>query len=202
MPTGQIIATASVAGLSIQSVTQRTASGQLAHEVVLPAAAAGVLTTRTNDTDGQLTMDDAGHGITTGDKIDIFHDGGVSYGATVGTVAGTTVPFTGAGGDVLPAEDDAIAADVQVEVDVDFDGDKAELVLVMATARGHITWIDTGSATLDTAELTASEPWQWIAGQGVTNPLAGNPVDKVFLTNGNSAGTATLKIAALYNSDQ
>jgi len=203
MPTGQIAATASIAGISIQSVTQRVASGQLSHEVTLPKADAGTLTTRTDDTDGELTMADAGHGITTGDQIDIFHDGGVSYGATAGTVAGTTVPFTGAGGAVLPAEDDPITADVQVEVDVDFDGDKAEMVIVMATLRGHVIWIDTGASTLDASQLTATEPWQWIAGQGVTNPLlAGNPVDKVFLSNGDAVNAATLKIAALYNSDQ
>jgi len=202
MPTGQIVATASLAGISIQSVTQRTASGQLAHEVSLPKAAAGALTTRTNDTDGELTMNDASHGITDGDQIDIFHDGGVSRGATVGVVSGTSVPFTGATGAVLPTQDDPITADVQVEVDVDFDGDKAEMVVVMSTVRGHVTWIDTGAATLDASELTATEPWQWIAGQGISNPLSGNPVDKVLLSNGDSANAATVKIAVLYNSDQ
>ena len=202
MPSGTINSVASIAGLSIQSTTSRTASGQISHEVALPAADAGELTTRTDDTDGELTMGSGSHGISTGDVIDIYWDGGVAYGATVGTVSGTSVPFTGASGDALPAVSTDVNADVQVELDTDFDGDKMEMIVMAGSSRGHFDFQDSGSASLEAGELQANEPWQWVSDTGTSNPLAGNPVDTLKLSNGDASVAATVKLALIYNSSQ
>lgn len=204
MPTSTITVTGSVGGITIQGTVSRTAEGQISQEVSLPAADAGMLTARVSDSEGTLTMDDAGHGISTGDIVDVYWEGGVRYGMTVGTVSGTSVPIGGVGGpgagDPLPAQDTPVTADVQVVVNTDFDGDDLEIIDVMSTRRGHIDFQDSGSASLHATELKANEPWWWISDTGITNPLSGNPVDKAVVSNGDSQNAATLKIGVLYDS--
>jgi len=46
----------------------------------------------------------------------------------------------------------------------------------------------------------AGEGWTWATDTGVTNPLAGDPVGKAMVSNGDSTGAATLKIGILYDS--
>jgi len=203
MATSTINITGSVGGVTIQGQVSRTAEGQISQDPVLPAANAGTLSTRTSDTAGTLTLG-AGHDISTGDTIDIFWTAsGVqkcAYGATVGTVAGTSVPFTGASGDVLPALDSAITADEVVEVDTDFDGDYVEIIMLHSTRAGHFDFQDSGSASLHEDVLLASEPWFWFSELGYTNPLTGNPVDKLLLSNADSVNSATVKLGVLYDS--
>ena len=200
MPIGTIASNVALAGISIQSSITRTDTGQISHEVTPAAANAGTLSTRTSDTAGTLTLG-ASHDISTGDVIDIYWSGGVAYGATVGTVSGTSVPFTGASGDVLPAEDSAITADEQIEINTDFDGDDMSMLAVVSTLRGHVCFCEDDGTVLAAQELTANEGWTWASDTGVTNPLTGNPVGKVLLTNGASTGASTTKIGVLYDSE-
>jgi len=207
MPTSTINITGSVGGLTMQGVVSRTAEGQISHEVSLPAADAGELTTRTNDTDGELTMDDANHGISTGDVIDIFWTDGsgnlkCAYGATVGTVSGQSVPFTGASGDALPTVNTDVTADVVVEVNTDFDGDDVEEIMVLSTRQGHFDFLDSTPASLHEALLEANQPWFWFSAMGYANPLTGNPVDKLRLANADANYSATVKLGVLYDSVQ
>lgn len=204
MNTGTIQQTASVGGLSIQSNVQRQAEGQIGQSVTLPAAKSGTLSTRTGDTAGTLTLE-ADHGITDSEVINIFwmDAEGVyhcAYGATVGTVDGNDVPFTGASGDVLPTEGDAITASLVVEIDIDFDGDLAEMLAAGANKLAHIAFRDSTPTVLKAVLLLAAEGWSWISGQGITNPLAGNPVNDVLASNGDTTAEATLQIGVLYDS--
>ena len=205
MATNSINITGSIGGITIQGTVSRTAEGQISQEVSLAAADAGTLTTRTSDTAGTLTMDSASHGISTGDEIDIFWtdsdgDAKCAYGATAGTVSGTSVPFTGASGDALPVVDSEVTADVVTEVDVDFDGDNLEEILLQSTRKGHFDFVDSTPTSLHQAKLAASEPWLWFSSMGYDNPLAGNPVDKLKLSNGDSDNAATVKLGVLYDS--
>ena len=77
-------------------------------------ASPGELTLRTDDNTGTITMNDAGHGITTGAKVDVYWAGGVQYNVTVGTVSGASVPIDLGSGDDLPSEDTAVVVSVQV----------------------------------------------------------------------------------------
>lgn len=203
MATGTMNLTLSCGGITVQGSAVRTAEGQISQDVVLPAADDGELTTRTSDTAGTLTME-SGHGISTGDEIDIFWTAsGVAKcarGATVGTVAGLSVPFTGASGDALPTLNSDVTADERVEVNTDFDGDDVLMVAMKSTRKGHFDFQDSGSATLHQAKFIADEPWFWVSDTGASNPLTGNPVDKLFLSNGDSANAATVKLGILYDS--
>src|SRR5690606_6519409 len=99
------------------------------HELVLPAAFAGELTTRTDNDTGVVTVEDSEHTIETGDTVDAYWidaDGlmQVRYGmeATVSTVE---ITLDGGAGENLPAEDTEVTVSAQVEIDTDFAGDKA-----------------------------------------------------------------------------
>lgn len=88
----------------------------------------GILTTRTNDTVGTLTMS-SGHGITTGKRFTITWDGGSRRGVKAGTVSGTSVPFTLGTGDILPfsatAVETAVAGNLVDILIEDEDSNKA-----------------------------------------------------------------------------
>ena len=200
MPTGTINLNATLGGISITGSMASSDAGLINHEVTLSAGVAGTLSTRGGDTAGTLTLA-ADHGITDGLVIDIYWTGGVAYGATVGTVSGTSVPFTGAAGDVLPTEDDAIIACVVTTIDTDFDGDLVSMILVQATQRAHLNFIDSGTASLETVEIAAANGWwAWDENMSYTRPITGNPVDAIIASSG-SATAATLKVAVLYDSD-
>ncbi len=199
---GKCNQTLSLPGVSISTTIDRSASGGVPpQDVAVPAAEAGSLTTRTDDTDGELTMTDTDHGIETGDKITIFWAGGIAYQATVGTVAAKVVPFTGAKGTVLPAKDTAITAGKITVLDVDFDGDKLKMFAAVSNRRGHVVFEDSGNAVLSAAELVANEPYLYIDGVTATNPLAGNPVDEVHVANGDATAAATFKMGGVYDSE-
>lgn len=78
--------------------------------------AKSTLTTRTNATSGTLTADSASHGITTGTVMDIAwpegsnptQNGYIRRNVTVGTVSGTSIPFSGGLGADLPATSTAV----------------------------------------------------------------------------------------------
>lgn len=204
MKTVNVNVAVSIGGVAVQGSVARSAEGQIGQEVTLAVAQAGTLSTRTSDTAGTLTLS-ADHGITDADVIDIFwtdDDGNLqcAYGATVGTVSGTSVPFTGASGTVLPAEDSTITACVVTEINVDFDGDDAKLVFLKSTRQGHANFVDSGDASLEAITLdVAAEPWFWIDGL-CANPLTGNPVDALIVSNADANNEATVSLAVLYDS--
>ena len=200
--TGKCNQTLSLPGVSISTTIDRSASGGVPpQDVAVPAAKAGTLSTRIDNTDGELTMADMDHGIETGDKITIFWDGGIAYQATVGTVTGKAVPFTGAKGDNLPDVETAVTAGVITVLDVDFDGDKLKMFAAMSNRRGHVVFEDSDDAVLSAAELVANEPYLYIDGIIATNPLAGKPVDEVHVANGDATAPATFKMGGVYDSE-
>lgn len=198
MPTITLTSFVSIGGVTIQGAVQRTAETPIGTEFEIPAAKTGTLSTRTSDTAGTLTMA-GGHGLAENDRVDIYWADGVAYGATVGEVAGNSVPFTGAAGDVLPAQSTAITAGVRKVIDLDFTADKAVMIVMSSTRRGHADVRDSGGTEL-AQELIPNEPWTWVADQGVANPLAGDIVDAIHVSNGDSANAATFRMGVLYDS--
>ena len=202
MPTGTISQNASVGGLSIQSTVTRTASSQIGHESApqLPAAKAGTLSTRTDDNTGVVTLA-AGHGLEMGDVVDVYWSGSGNYryGMDVTAVDGNDVTVDGGAGANLPAQDTAVTVAEQVTIDTDFGGDLVKMIVACATYRGHIAFRDATPTVLKEVELPAGESWAWVADQGIANPLAGNPVNDIKASNGDSSGPATLRIGVLYD---
>jgi len=204
MPTGIISQNAAVGGLSIQSTVSRTASSQIGHETELPAASAGTLSTRTDDNTGIVTLAE-GHGLEIGDVVDVYWgDAGGStyrYGMDVTDVDGNDVTIDGGAGTNLPAQDTAVTVAEQVTLDTDFDGDLLEMIVASASRRSHVGFRDSVPTVLKEVELPAGEAWAWAADQGIANPLAGNPVNDLKASCGDSAGAATLKIGLLYEAE-
>jgi len=175
----------------------------VAKEESVPVAWAGTLSTRTSDTAGTITMDDADHVITDADEVDIYWtdaDGNVqrAHSATVGTVATTSVPFTGAEGTVLPAQDTVVQVCVQqAHVMQEFSGDDiASLVAACDIAAGTIKLVTAGAP--DTTHLVIEIPptgaygW-WGIG---ANPIAGDTIDKVRFTHNDTTSARNVRVAA------
>lgn len=176
---------------------QINANSSLRREDTLAAAKVGNLSTRTNNTDGTLTMN-AGHGITTGVSLDIYWNvGGVPgsrRGAVVGTVAGNSVPFTGGAGDNLPIATSPITAMIPVSFAMPFNGDN--IVTIVGTCDYPCTIV---FATVDNVERyaivtkLANQVLDWYANNGVTNPLLTRAITQVFVSHGDSASSRTVK---------
>lgn len=200
---GKLSMTFSLPGVSISSTVSRPASGGIpAQEVSVVNAAAGTLTTRTDNGNGVLTMG-ANHGIVNTDIIAIFGPtSGVSYFGTAGTVTANSITVAAAdNGDVLPVVNSAVTVGKIVDLDVDFDGDNVQILAAMSSTRGLVVFEDAGNAALDGQELTANEPYMYVYGLTGNNPLTGNAVDQIRIANGNSTTNATFKLGGTYNSE-
>jgi hypothetical protein len=214
---GTITIIVSATGVTINgTITRSESAGIPPQEKSLAALSSnrtGTLSTRTSDTAGTLTLQTS-HGITDGDTIDIFWtdaDGVLrcAYGATVGTVSGNDVPFTGAtAGTVLPAQDYEVSAAIPTALDVDFDGDNDALLAAQlyysgaaSPVGGHVLFEDSGDAALFEFCFQGAEPFLWFTENGFTNPITGNPVDQVHVSNADTANAATFKLTGIYESD-
>ena len=198
MPTGTMTTQISLAGIIANSACSRTDTGQISHEVTLPAGNAGALSTRTDDDTGVATVAE-GHGITDADTVNVFWADGCRYGMTVSAYTGTTVTMDGGSGDNFPTQDTVIVVAAQVTINTDFDGDDVQMIAAWSSLRAHIDFQNDTPASLCAVELTATEAWSWVYGQGFTNPLTGDPVDTILASAGTAAET-TLKIGVLYDS--
>lgn len=189
-----------VAGISMSSILSRTASSHIGHEVELPAALVGALTTRTGDDEGTLTMG-ADHGIETADTLDVYWDGGRRYGMTVGTVAGTSVPISGGAGDVLPADETAITAQVPQVVDTDFVGNLLAVVAALCAENATVYFKATGGGSQFVMLLSAGQLWLWMDETSLANPFTDKEVSYALVSHGGSS-PATVKVALMYNADE
>lgn len=165
----------------------------------IAAAKTGTLTTRTSGTAGTLTMD-AGHGFMTGQRLDIYWSGGNCYGATIGTVATNSVPFTLAEGTALPIATTAITAMVPTSAAVALTGDNAVSIGVSCPVGGTAVFATSGNVTI--AGIVLASPvtsYVWTSVYGGTNPLAGATVAKVWLSHGNSGAASVLSGIVQFN---
>lgn len=163
------------------------------------AAKVGALTTRTSDTVGTLTMN-GGHGILTGDKIDIYWEGGARYNITVGTVATNSVPFTLGSGDVLPADETALVAMVQHVENLVLDGDDVTAIMLSSGSYAQVfIFKDDAGAVIFAVSLPANSSYVWTDQTAITNPLAGEITATLTITHGDSVNPATIKAGIGYN---
>lgn len=184
-----------IGGRSIAGTITRSGGVESSYRTPTPLAAGktGTLTTRTDANTGTLTMD-SGHGIQTGDIVDIYWDGGVQRNVTVGTVATNSVPFDLGTGDDLPIATTAVVVGVQTEVDFDIeDGDTLILVAASHTRRGLVQFKENDDTLIVAIELGANaegEGWFWASDNSDANPFTGVGIGKVTISNGASTGTA------------
>ena len=193
-------------GVTIQTMpVQRTNSGPIGLEDTLNTAKTGTLTTRTDNNTGTLTMT-AGHGITTGQIVDIYWDGGVQRTVTVGTVATNSVPIDGGIGDNLPSATTAVTVCVQKAINLAIDGDNTKILAVVLetvdkTLRtaANVQFLDAAADVIAEIDLVANVPQVWDIEGGSSNPFTGDPITNLKASQANSTSTETytLKIVGV-----
>jgi hypothetical protein len=149
-----------------------------------------------------------GHGIVATDIVDIQWtdptDGShkARRAVTVDTNTANAITFDetpAAVGDAYPANGTAVTVHKRINVDTDFDGDLLEMLAVKSTGRCVVDFRDVGGAVLLSQKLTADQAFTWVNGQGVANPLTGNPVDHLRVSSGQTAAT-TCTLGLIYRS--
>jgi hypothetical protein len=130
--------------------------------IPLPACVAaqtnGELTTRTNNTEGVITLA-TGHGIVNG-TVDIYWAAGRRFGVVV-TRDGNLITLTDSGaGDNLPIlNTTGITVVTQVAGNINFDGDDMKVVAIVyrnisdTTAKAHIDFQDADDASIEDLDL-------------------------------------------------
>ncbi len=193
--TGQALA---VSGSAVVS----DAEGVNASPTTVPVAQLGTLTTRASNIAGTLTMTSGGHTIITGQRIDLYWTGGACYGATVGTVSGTSVPFTAVtGGTVLPSTSTAITVGVCTKTAMPFTGSNLAGLAFgggtgLASYRSYFIFEESDNTTDDFAALLlAGDAYAWYTGCNVTNPLLSKSIDHVWMSHENSVAAVTTMLA-------
>lgn len=196
---------ASVGGRQYSQSTLVSAARAPAFEETLAAAKGGTLTVRTDDDTGTLTMD-SGHGILTGNRLDVYWtntDGtvGARRGMTVGTVATNSVPIDGGLGDNLPLAATSMRAMVPKEVAFPLTGNDVKSVMVNGQRAGSSFVFTTSGnvAVYGNTIRTAGGSSIWYDGSGVTNPMAGQTVTKVFVSHGDTASSGQIRGDVLTN---
>jgi len=188
-------------GVTIQPLAiTRTNSGAIGLEETVNSTKTGTLSTRTDNTTGTLTMT-GGHGITTGQTIDLYWSGGVRYGVTVGTVATNSVPVSAGAGDNLPTATTAITAVVQQSVNLAIDGDETDILAIIfettdtsIRTAAHIQFRDAAADEIAEIDFVTNVPQVWDIAGGSANPFTGDPITNLKVSQANSATAATLKI--------
>lgn len=168
----------------------------------LPAAKTGQLTTRTDNDTGTLTMT-AGHGIVTGNRLDVYWvnaDGtpGKRYGMTVGTVATNSVPIDGGAGDILPPNPTNVTAQVPVTMgNFTVTGSNA-LAIIAEASDGGVLVFRAAAADVAAVVFTPGQAgtYTWYAGGG-TNPLTGGAVVSVLMSHPSATGTGDMEVNVL-----
>lgn len=163
-------------------------------DTALAAAKVGQLTTRTDNDTGVITMT-TGHGFVTGDRLDVYWAGGSRRGMTA-TVATDAVTVDGGAGDNLPNNLTAVTASVPAEEEFLVTGDNAQFIAAKSNRLGMVVFTDAADAEVFAVAApladTTGGGYQWYTGNGVTNPLAGADVAKVYFSNGDSSNANTI----------
>jgi len=203
MPKATISLNVTIGGVSVSKTWEREADHPNPYEVTLPVADAGRLTTRTDDNTGVVTMSDAGHGIITGNKVDVYWTGGMRYGMDA-TVAGTAVTLDGGAGANLPADETDVVCCVQFSIATSIDGDVADVFVASleyadsaAVAMGHIDLQKSGSVTVAEFNLEPNKALFVDVASDLANPLTGDPIILCLASHGDTVNSATLKICTL-----
>jgi hypothetical protein len=167
--------------------------------VTLAVAKVGTLSVRTSASVGTLTMASS-HGITDGNRLDLYWTGGSRRGIVVGTVAVNSVPITGGTGDDLPDAATSITAQVPNEESLVVTGDDVVSIAASCANGGTIVFADASDVELFAISLTTTiTSYVWTSADGGTNPLAGDAVAKIFLSQPSSAATGLSYGAVQYD---
>lgn len=161
------------------------------------AAQAATLTTRAGNSAGTLTMSSAGHGIITGQRIDLYWSDGSCFGVIAGTVSGTSVPFTVVqGGNVLPAADTAITVGICERVPFSVVGDNISALVcgkASAAVRCYYVFLEALSVLALAVLNESGRIYTWDGTTKATGPIGSGPTG--------SAGISAVTLNPLSNTN-
>lgn len=187
-----------IGGNSYQTTEAIDADNVTKVEKSLAAAKTGTLSVRTDNDTGTLTMD-PGHGILTGDKVDIYWSGGSRRGVTVGTVATNSVPIDLGAGDNLPAAATAVTVMVQNSETVSITGANVVAIAFKCAGKATLQITQSNDTEIFGTTVSAGGSYIWTVGSGVTNPVTGQTIGKVKITHGDSTKTQKPRVHILSN---
>jgi len=190
----------SIAGKTIVGNLVTDASGEIAHVVTIGAAEAGELTTRTSATAGVIEVTAAASAIT-GAKADIFWTGGLRYNVDVDDVTEDDVTFSGGSGDDLPDAETDVTICEPVVLDTDFDGSKVQIIAAQNSLRGHLLFKDSNGDNAFAAELLAASPKFYVVDTLADNPIDGDGIDELRVSNASGTAASAFTIGIGYDSD-
>lgn len=157
------------------------------------AAQAGTLTTRTDNDTGVVTATvGTGHGIVTGNKVDVYWEGG-SRRNMAATVAGAAITLDGGAGDNLPAVNAAVTFKKPDSESHVFEGDDCTGIGVKSPDYpATVVFRESDGTEILAVELDAGEDYVWSSNSAVTNPLAGASVDHITYSHASVDGSSTI----------
>lgn len=164
----------------------------------VPAAKSGTLSARTDSDTGTATMA-SGHGFSTGNKVDVFWNGGKRRNMTA-TVTSNSVALDGGSGDALPAVNTAITAMVPTSVNFPLTGDDVQGIMAYSPAAGFVVLFDDAGTPAAIAGATytlgAGQARGWVSEEG-NNPLASKTTTVAKFSHG-STSAQVMKLDAVY----
>jgi len=183
-------------GITIDGSTSKAATLGI-DPVNMPLAAgnAGALY-RTDADTGTIVLSD-GHTLEEADTVDVYWATGIRYGMTANTSTSDTIYVVdgGAGDDLPSTAGIACVVCTQESLDITFDGDNVILIGASTTKRCKVVFLDVANVLL-AQEIATDGAWGWADGMGTTNPLTGNAVTSVTVSNG-IATAGTFKMTGL-----
>ncbi len=208
MPTANLTITGDIAGIGLNASLVRAADGQIGHAAALPTAKSGSITAYSAGPPASWTVNVPGHGLSTGDHVDVYIGSSVAFGLKV--IGVNNDDLTLEASDVQPSDTTAMPTTglpvsclvgQVVEIDTDFDADLLVAIGALADKVGHLVFApSTGTTEILAVNLPAKELWSWFSGGTASNPFGtGNTVGRVLASTGDAAGT-TLKLGILYDS--
>lgn len=163
----------------------------------IPIAWAGSLSTRTDNDTGTVTMNDAGHLITTGSRVDVYWNGGQRRGMTVGTVAGTSVPIDLGSGTNLPNQGTAIIVATAQQFAFSFSGSNIAGLACASDARGTIV-ICSGTVTEELSKIfSGPDAYGWTSSDSEANPIVGDTITFIYMSHADTAIARGMRAAVL-----
>ena len=204
MATGTYNVNVGIGGINMSKIISRTGDHPNPYEPSIPAASAGTIVNRTNNTLTDVTLL-AGHGLTNGTYA-CFFSTGVAY-ACVGEITANVLTLNVALGDAFPVNTTACQVAKITTVNTAIDGDAITLIGMMlddtngnSTKVAHVRFLDTGSAQIAEIDLVANAPRVWDITGGDANAFTGNPITSAQVAQNDTTSAHTVYIASLEDS--
>lgn len=192
MSTGQVVLSINIGGVSRSQAMTRSGTAWT-HDETLAAGKAGILSMRSGNTEGVITLG-ASHGVTTDDEVDVAWVGGGNNECrrrmTVASVDGTTITVEDGAGDNLPAEESPLVVGVRCSVIFAMSGSTLKMLSLFSTppagetsSRAMVDFMTSVPASVAAFDLNNNEPYAWTDQGPPDNPLGGSTVASIEMSS-------------------